>query len=88
MRISDQLILAMSDNHDWETDHDGIKFARKLIALAQEVEPLVFVESVKLTDMFRPKTEFLAEHFEYYMGDNECRPLENARAAIKRARGE
>ncbi len=30
----------------------------------------------------------LVEHFEYYMGDNECRPLENARAAIARATGE
>ena len=30
----------------------------------------------------------LAEHFEYYIGDNECRPLENARAAIARATGE
>lgn len=29
--------------------------------------------------------ETLVEHFEYYMGDNECRPLENARAAIARA---
>ena len=32
--------------------------------------------------------ETLAEHFEYYMGDNECRPLENARAAIAKATGE
>lgn len=32
--------------------------------------------------------ETLTEHFEYYMGDNECRPLENARAAIAKARGE
>lgn len=31
--------------------------------------------------------ETLVEHFEYYMGDNECRPLENARAAIAKARG-
>lgn len=31
--------------------------------------------------------ETLAEHFEYYMGDNECRPLENARAAIAKATG-
>ena len=31
--------------------------------------------------------ETLAEHFEYYMGDNECRPLENARAAIAKAAG-
>lgn len=29
--------------------------------------------------------ETLVEHFEYYMGDNECRPLENARAAIAKA---
>ena len=32
--------------------------------------------------------ETLVEHFEYYMGDNECRPLENARAAIAKATGE
>ena len=32
--------------------------------------------------------ETLAEHFAYYMGDNECRPLENARAAIAKATGE
>ena len=32
--------------------------------------------------------ETLAEHFEYYMGDNECRPLENARSAIAKATGE
>lgn len=31
--------------------------------------------------------ETLVEHFEYYMGDNECRPLENARAAIAKASG-
>ena len=32
--------------------------------------------------------ETLVEHFEYYMGDNECRPLENARAAIAKVTGE
>lgn len=32
--------------------------------------------------------EKLVEHFEYYMGDNECRPLENARAALAKATGE
>ena len=31
--------------------------------------------------------ETLVEHFEYYMGDNECRPLENVRAAIAKATG-
>ena len=31
--------------------------------------------------------ETLVEHFEYYMGDNECRPLENARAVIAKATG-
>ena len=31
--------------------------------------------------------ETLVEHFEYYMGDNECRPLENACAAIAKATG-
>ena len=31
--------------------------------------------------------ETLMEHFEYYMDDNECRPLENARAAIAKATG-
>jgi hypothetical protein len=44
VKISDQLILAMSDNHDWEKDIDGIKFARKLIELAQEVGELAFEE--------------------------------------------
>ena len=32
--------------------------------------------------------ETLVEHFQYYMGDNECRPIENARAAIEKATGE
>lgn len=31
--------------------------------------------------------ETLVEHFEYYIGDNECRPIENARAAIAKASG-
>jgi hypothetical protein len=30
--------------------------------------------------------ETLTEHFEYYMGDNECRPIENAHSAIAKAR--
>lgn len=33
-------------------------------------------------EMLRDALETLVEHFEYYMGDNECRPLENAIAAL------
>ena len=32
--------------------------------------------------------ETLAEYFAYCMGNNECRPLENAREAIAKATGE
>lgn len=56
MKITDQLILAMSDNHDWEKDINGIKFARKLIELAQEVEPLKFVRTDESPDDFYCQT--------------------------------
>ena len=35
-----------------------------------------------LLDALKP----LAKHFAYYMGNNECRPLENARPAIAKHR--
>ena len=40
------------------------------------------IEALQKVQKLREALETLVEHFEYYMGDNECRPLENARAAL------
>ena len=37
-------------------------------------------------DKLRKALQALVEHFEYYIGDNECRPLENARAALEESK--
>ncbi len=48
----------------------------------------LIADVVAQRDALLQALETLVEHFEYYMGDNECRPLENARAAIAKAEGE
>lgn len=45
------------------------------------------VRAEKQRDLLLEALETLVEHFEYYMGDNECRPLENASSAIASVKG-
>lgn len=42
---------------------------------------------IKIIEELLEALEALAEQVAYRSGDNECRPLENALAAIKKARG-
>ena len=55
--------------------------AREALAIMQAKLEQVQADAARLRDGL----ETLVEHFEYYMGDNECRPLENARAALAAA---
>ena len=95
-RLSDEADLCRNDGAD--------DIARLLDEAAAELRRLhaeleAMTECAKNHDAARTKhflanqelleaLEKLVEHFEYYMGDNECRPLENARAALAKATGE
>ena len=71
--------ITASEGHGWAGDR-----YMSVSGCIDEHDALLIAAAPELLDAL----ETIVEHFEYYMGDNECRPLENARAAIAKATGE
>ena len=65
---------------DGQAERDIIEWFYAALLAAAPAQPEV--------QRLREALETLVEHFEYYMGDNECRPLENARAALAASIGQ
>ena len=66
---------------------DNEKWLRPVVARFETGVSLANLNLMLAAPELLEAIETLVEHFEYYMGDNECRPLENARAAIAKATG-
>lgn len=66
---------------------DNEKWLRPVVARFETGVSLANLNLMLAAPELLEAIETLVEHFEYYMGDNECRPLENARAAIAKASG-
>ena len=66
---------------------DNEKWLRPVVARFETGVSLANLNLMLAAPELLEAIETLVEHFEYYMGDNECRPLENARTVIAKATG-